>query len=83
MEFEDEEEDKILLMHLRKSKSAHEMYNKRRSEGIFRTQFENHLSNDETLFHKYLRFIPQIFYDLLSCIENDIKMDPPVHFSSA
>lgn len=76
MELDDEEEDEYLRMHLRRRKATHEMYNRRKSEGAFRTMFEHYLSNDEILFRKYLRLPPQMFYDVLSCIESDIKIDP-------
>lgn len=76
MELDDEEEDEFVLMHLRRRKPTHEMYNSRITEGAFRTMFDQYLSNDEILFRKYLRLPPQMFYDLLSCIESDIKNDP-------
>lgn len=76
MELDDEEEEEFVLMHLRRRQPAHEMYNRRTSEGAFGTIFNQYLSNDDILFRRYLRLPPQMFYDLLSSIESDIRIDP-------
>lgn len=74
MELDDDLEDR--LVHSKKRKKAHVMFERRPLEGAFGTLFQTYLTKDDKLFHRYLRLPPSLFYSLLADIEEDIIVQP-------
>lgn len=76
--FDDDSEqlEYLELLQLRKRRKVHDLYQNRQTEGAFEILIRKYLFNDDQRFAKYFRVTPQIFFDILSYIHDDLLTTP-------
>ncbi|GLV46280.1 hypothetical protein CBL_20690 [Carabus blaptoides fortunei] len=73
---EDEAHEEMIISHPKKRKKTHVLFDCRKTEGTFRTLFQNYLMKDDKLFQRYLGLPKEMFFWLLKVIQCDLKVQP-------